>query len=238
MQQNVKKILFNIQVGELASLARQISSHYDDAKAEVHTDELLTRIMQGEKQEADAIITALTPTKSHSKLDKKDSKRDESISTLFSTVDAYLFIGSEEEKLHAEALKASLARYSGITRLNFANESGYIKAMLAFLAEEEARTHIASLPKVAKAVQAVEEREEEFLQEIKEREAQKINATESASMVKKRLFSILNDQLIPYLNIASVVWSELYSDFAAAVNASIEKANATVSQRSKKASVI
>ena len=84
------------------------------------------------------------------------------------------------------------------------------------------------------AFAALRAAESAFLAETKAQNDQKIGAGENASSVKKRLVSLLNDQLIPYLNVASVAVPADYGAFADAVAVLVQKANAVVVQRSKR----
>ena len=52
--------------------------------------------------------------------------------------------------------------------------------------------------------------------------------------MKKRLVCLLNDKLIPYLNIASELFAENYGSFAEQIALAVNKSNSVVTQRAKR----
>ena len=115
--------------------------------------------------------------------------------------------------------------------MSIANESGQVKSLLEDLEAEKA--NIALLDDVADIVADLRVAESAVLAELNKIDSDKVAAGESASEIKKQLVAIMNDELVPYLNVAKILKSDVYGDFADNVAASITRANATVDVRLK-----
>lgn len=230
----IDKVNSAIQIGEMGTLSKTVGARYDEYLAKLEGDRILSLVMAEEKAEAENIIVAINRTKSASRLEETDAKRDEALTTLFDTAKAYTVLGKADEKASAKSLCAIFNKYHNIAYMNNSNESAQILSMFKDLESESAKANLASLSAVSDAVEAVRVAEDNFLAEIKANEDQKIALGSNASSIKKRLVSILNDKLVPYLNVASAVAKEDYSPFADSVAILIKNANAVVNQRAKK----
>ena len=228
------KVVFvnhNIQVSELATLATLHVSKWEDASEAVKGDELLSMIVADEKAKEAALTTSINRTKSASNLSDLDAKRDEILTELFDVVSGLRHSRNAEKKEAASAVNAVLSKYRGIARLSIANESGQVKSLLEDLEAEKA--NIALLDDVADIVADLSAAESAVLAELNKIDSDKVAAGESASEIKKQLVAIMNDELVPYLNVAKILKSDVYGDFADNVAASITRANATVDVRLK-----
>jgi len=230
----VVRVNKNIQIGELGTLSQAISARYDECKDKLATDAVLTAVMAEEKKESEAIITAINRTKNASRLDELDSSRDTALTTLFDTVKAYSLLGAAADKQKASEIAKIIEKYKGIAHLNNANESAQIASMLEDLSAESAKVNLEGLTNLNDAIESLRVAENAFLAGVKALEEQKIALGDNASSIKKRLIAVLNDKLVPYLNIASSVISEEYSPFADSVAILNQKANAVVIQRAKR----
>lgn len=230
----IQKLNYAIQVGELGTLAMAIGERHDEFAANFAGDKVMDAVMSGEKKETDAIITAIKRTKNASRADELDAARDNAFTALGDTAKAYLLLGAAAEKETAREILTVLEKYRGIAHLNNANESAQLASLFKDADAPLLKTKIEALPNLEAAFAALRAAESAFLAETKAQNDQKIGAGENASSVKKRLVSLLNDQLIPYLNVASVAVPADYGAFADAVAVLVQKANAVVVQRSKK----
>ena len=231
----ISKIAGAIQIGELGALAQAVAARYAQAADALSGDAILAALMKSEKAEADAIISAINRTKNASSLDEKDAARDEAITALFDTAKAYTLLGTAAEKETAKKVSAILEKYRGIAHLNNANESAQIASLLEDLDKEGNKASVDALANLAAAASALKAAEADFLAAQKAQEDAKINAGDSATAVKKRLLALMNDKVVPYLNIAADTVGGAYSDLAAQAALAVSKSNAVVTARAKHA---
>ena len=230
----VGKVNKNIQIAELGTLSQGIGVRYDENAAKIGEDKILDALMTAEKKESHALISSMNRTKSASSLVEKDSARDAALSSLCDMAKAYTLLGTAAQKETAVKVCALLDKYKGIAYLNNATESAKIASLLEDLDEEGNKAAVEALPNLADAVSCLRTAEEAFLASVKAQEDEKLGLGDNASAVKKRLLSLLNDKLIPYLNIASELFADNYGAFAEQVALAVNKSNSVVTQRAKK----
>ena len=234
MSSKVPKVQNNIQIAELGTLSQGIGSRYDENTAKIGEDRLLDALMAQEKKESNALISSMNRTKSASSLEAKDNARDEAISALFDMAKAYTLLGTASQKQTAVKVCSLLDKYKGIAHLNNASESAKVASLLEDLDKEGNKEAVEALPNLSEAVAALRDAESEFLACVKAQEDEKLGLGDNASAVKKRLICLLNEKLIPYLNIASELFADNYGSFAEQVALSVNKSNSVVTQRAKR----
>lgn len=234
MSSKVPKVQNNIQIAELGTLSQAIGVRYDENLSKIGEDRILDSLMANEKKESNALISSMNRTKSASSLVEKDSARDEALSALIDMAKAYTLLGTASQKQTAVKVCALLDKYKGIAHLNNATESAKIASLLEDLDKEGNKEAVEALPNLAEAVAAVRAAEADFLASVKAQEDEKLGLGDNASAVKKRLIALLNDKLIPYLNIASELFAENYGAFAEQVALAVNKSNSVVTQRAKR----
>lgn len=231
-KEKVAYVRGNIQISELATLGTLHGAKYDEASKAVKADALLAMIASHEKSETAALTTSINRTKTTSNLSALDERRDALLEELSDVVSGLRHSRKESKKAAANEVSAILAKYRGISRLSIANESGQMKSLLEDL--DGVKTKIAELDDAAAIITDLRAAENAVIAELNKIDADKIASGASASEIKKRLVSIINDELVPYLNVAKLLKGDVYGDFADSVAASITRANATVDTRLKK----
>lgn len=230
----IPKVNGAVQIAELADLGAEHAKTFDEAVEAVKGDEVLSIIVGSEKKEAAALVTATKKDKVVISLADVDSARDEAIMDAHALARAMKKLKAKAKREAAEKVTAVFDKYTGITRLSNANESGQIASLLEDLANPEAAAAVGSLEGMQDAVDDIAKAEAAFQDARHKSEEALAREGESASVVKKRLVSLINDKLVPYLSVVSAVKSDVYEDFAAKISVSITRLNATVNQRGKK----
>lgn len=228
----IGKINHNAQIAELADLGTAHGATFDATKS-IQSDEILSAIAAEEKKEAKALISATKKDKAAVNLAEFDSARDSAIADAQTLAKALKKLKDPKKSAAAERISAIFAKYAGITRLSNANESGQIASLLQDTQAADVAEALKILPEVEAAIDDIKTAEEAFQQARRASESAAASAGESASDVKKRLVSCINDKLVPYLTVAAMVKPAVYEDFANKIGVSIAKLNASISQRKK-----
>lgn len=233
----MNKIISKIRVSELDTLSDVLVRLYKDSASDEASafskDANLSGIMtQIEKLSAD-ITTAIKSDKTTSNLDEADIARDSVIRSLSDALNGYAAIPVPSRKAAAEKLLSVFNKYGKqIITKNYAEESSLIESMLEDFSAENLKADIESLEGISDLIAGLRSAQDSFNSANDAYTNASVNKTESASSIKKNLIGTLNDQLIPYLS--AICALPAYKDFASKCESEIEKANSTVSGRTKK----
>ena len=233
----MKKINSNMRVAELDTLSDVLVRLYKDSSAAenaVSKDANLSGIMEEvEKLSAD-ITTAIKSDRVSSTLDEADIARDEIIRNLGDALTGYAAIPVAAKKASAQNLLSVFSKYGKqITQKNFAEESSLIESLLEDFGAESLKADVAALDGVGELVSELRTAQDSFNKANDDYTHASVSRGESATSVKKSLFSVLNDKFVPYLSAVAPLAD--YKDFASKCETEITKANATVSGRKKTA---
>ena len=163
-----------------------------------------------------------------STLDEADSARDSVTRDLFTLTNGYTASPFAEVKAAANDVCATLEKYGrGMTGKGYAEQTALTESLLEDLGK--ATEKIAALSGVAELVAQLREAQDGFAASHDAYIKAKAGKGESATSLKKPIVSLINDSIVPYLNIVAAV--EGYADFIAAVAGNIKRTNDTVTRR-------
>ena len=230
----VTKVINNVRVTELDALSDAMEREYASACAGGETAVAKDVVLKGQfAQLADLSARNTTAIKQDavvSTLDEADGKRDAVTRDLFTLAGGYTASPFAEEKSAAQDVCAVLEKYGrGMTGKNYADQTALTESLLEDLGAEKVAAQIKALSGVAELVAQLREAQDGFAKAHDGYIRAKAGKGESASSLKKPLVSLINDGIVPYLNIVAAM--EGYADFVAAVAGNIKKTNDTVSRR-------
>ena len=173
--------------------------------------------------------TAIKQDSVVSTLDEADSARDSVTRDLFTLTNGYTASPFAEVKAAANDVCAVLEKYGrGMTSKGYAEQTALTESLLEDLGK--ATEKIAALSGVAELVASLREAQDAFAAAHDAYIKAKAGKGESASSLKKPIVSLINDSIVPYLNIVAAM--EGYADFLAAIAGNIKSTNDTVARRS------
>ena len=164
-----------------------------------------------------------------STVDEADGRRDAVTRDLFTLAGGYTASPFAEVRAAAVGVCAVLDKYGrGMTGKNYADQTALTESLLEDLGAEKIAAQIKSLSGVAELVASLREAQDGFAAAHDGYIKAKAGKGESASSLKKPIVSLINDGIVPYLNIVAVM--DGYAEFVAAVAGNIKKTNDTVSR--------
>lgn len=229
----IAKVNNGIQVAEFAHLTEKVGKwveEYPKAKE----DRFWEAISAKNAAKTEKLVVAINKTKTVSGLSDADAVRDGVISSLFSALEGYKKLPIAAKAKSAAAVLSVADKYRGIARLDLASESTQIKSLLTDLSAEAIASEIKNLDGVAEIVESLKEAEASFEEAEKSLTIGKTEGGDTASAVRKELLSVINDELVPYLNVAVRLDEETYGELAKKIAHEISEANSKVVLRAKK----
>ena len=165
-----------------------------------------------------------------STLDEVDGKRDSVTRDLFTLSTGYTASPFAEVKAAAQDVCAVLEKYGrAMTSKSYAEQTALTESLLEDLGADKIAAQIKTLAGVMELVASLRKAQDSFATAHDGYIKAKAGKGESASSLKKPLVSLINDNIVPYLNIVAAI--EGYTDFIAAIAGNIKKTNDTVVRR-------
>ena len=228
----VAKLINNVRVTELDALSDAMEREYKAACAGGETavakDGVLAGLFAQLIDLSARNTTAIKQDAVVSTLDEADSKRDSITRDLFTLTNGYTASPFAEVKSAAQDVCATLDKYGrGMTSKGYAEQTALTESLLEDLGK--ATEKIAALSGVAELVASLREAQDSFAASHDAYIKAKAGKGESASSLKKPIVSLINDSIVPYLNIVAAM--EGYADFITAVAGNIKRTNDTVARR-------
>ena len=226
------KVTANITVKEMLTLSGLALSTFHDATA-FAKDEMFSSVF-GEIDTLDKKLEkTFASVKVSLSLEKADEARDEAIRNLYAILQGYAAMPNEK-KAAAHKILAALAPYGlKIVTESYAMESASIRGLLNVLDADALKADIALLDGVSDVIKALREAEQELLEAGKTSIKASNEKNDSSYKVKKQLLDVFNSKLVPYLSGCAAIKPEKYAAFAADIGKLIDRANDSVSARTK-----
>lgn len=231
----MNKLRTSVRNMEIDGLSDSIIRAYkSDEKAQ--KDAFLKPIIAELEDLSAKITTAILQDKTLSSLDAADSVRDEAVKTLGTVLAAYAVFPIASKKELAAPLKAVYDKYAkaGITNANYTSESSMIESLLEDFSADGLSANIAGLEGVSEAIAAVRSAQDDFTAANDAYVKASANKGATASSFRKPIVSLLNDRLIPYLNLMTGTGNENCTEFAKSVEKEITRVNDMIAKRTKK----
>lgn len=182
------------------------------------------------------ITTAILQDKILSSLDAADGVRDEAVKTLGTVLAAYAVFPIASKKELASPLKAVYDKYAkaGITGANYTSESSMIESLLEDFSAPALAENISGLEGVPEAIAAVRSAQDDFTTANDAYIKASTSKGATASSLNKPIVSLVNDRLVPYLNVMSLSGNENCAEFTKNVEKEIARVNDMIAKRTKK----
>ena len=229
----IQGIKSSIRVSELTSLCAALGRSYESKEI---TRKIVNDAMKQINDYRVLLVNSSTQEKSSVSLSSADKVRDSEISALNKILIGCENMKNAEIKESAKALRSVLSRYlkDKITSKTNEEGSGMVMSLLNDFSSAKMQEYIAKLPGVADSIDAIREAQENYIKARDSKSDVKLNKSVSASSVKADVIKVVNETLVPVLNVALIENDESLVDFARSVSNEIASANAKVSARAEK----
>lgn len=230
----MKRLLYNSRVSEVDDVADKIE-RICKANPLYKTDTHLSKMVDEISALSQKLTSANKRDKAVSTLDEADSVRDEAQTALGGMISGYLYFPDSEKVEAAQAIRAIVKKYAGITTESYARQSALTKSEIEELKSAAIAEKTALLPGVPELIERLEKAQEDFDRANDEYNKSRVGdkETPSATSLKKPLLSAINDDLLGYLSTMKKIDSETYSPLCALIESEIERMNEAVSERDK-----
>ncbi|MDE6737240.1 MAG: hypothetical protein K2J50_07070 [Treponemataceae bacterium] len=230
----VAKVNGKVRTTELDALSDAMEREYKLACGDGQTAVGRDAVLQAQfTQLADLSArntTAIRQDAVVSTLDEADSARDVATRDLFTLAGGYTASPFAEVKSAAVVVCAVLDKYGrGMTGKNYADQTALTESLLEDLGAEKVAAQVKVLSGVAELVAQLREAQDGFASAHDGYIKAKAGKGESASSLKKPIVALINDNIVPYLNIVSAM--DGYAEFVAAVAGNVKTTNDTVARR-------
>lgn len=232
-----KKVRTNIRITELLALTQAMVTEYK-ALADTLTEAFLKATVEKMDAMTAQATEALKKSKTRSRLEEADGERDEAFRAVYTLVSGYTVFPIAAKKEAALLLKKTLDKYglSAVTEASYAGESTYLNSLFGDLEKSDAAAAIKALDGVADVVQALREKQAAFEAALSAYATSRADeAGDSASSFKKPLLSLVNDTLLPYLDVQLMTGQEACRAFSERISKLIADANEVVLRRANAA---
>ena len=230
----VVKVINNVRTTELDALSDAMEREYrlacGDGATAVGKDAVL-KTQFGQLADLSARnTTAIRQDAVVSTLDEADSARDAATRDLFTLAGGYTASPFAEVRAAAVGVCAVLDKYGrGMTGKSYADQTALTESLLEDLGAEKIAAQVKSLSGVAELVAQLRTAQDGFAAAHDGYVRAKAGKGESASSLKKPIVALINDNIVPYLNIVAAM--DGYAEFVAAVAGNIKSTNDTVARR-------
>ena len=228
----VAKVNGKVRVTELDALSDAMEREYKaacgDGSTAVAKDTVLKGLFEQLIDLSARNTTAIKQDSVVSNLDEADSARDSVTRDIFTLTNGYTASPFAEVKTAAADVCATLDKYGrGMTSKGYAEQTALTESLLEDLGKITEK--IAALSGVAELVASLREAQDGFASAHDAYIKAKADKGESATSLKKPIVSLINESIVPYLNIVAAVQG--YADFIAAIAGNIKSTNDTVARR-------
>ena len=216
----MNKVNAKIRIADLDGLSDSIVRIYK-ADSAVQTDAFLKGAFSELEALSAQITTAILQDKTVSRLDEADSARDEALRSLGAVIAGYASFPIAEKKAAGTFLKAIYDKYikAGIIKASYNAESSMIESLLEKLDGIEAL-----LANIRSAQDSFAAANDEYVKSASSKGA-------SATSLKKPLLSVINDKIVPYLNLMQA--NETLAEFSKSIEKEISRVNDSLQKRAK-----
>lgn len=201
-------------------------------------DDTFLKPLFGEMQTLSEQITeAIKRDRILSAMEDADAEVETATRALNAVLKGYSAMPLDLYSTAGKALYDVMAKYKlKILRLNYADQSSNIEALLMDLAAPALQPHINALPGVTDAIGNVRTAQTNFTaKRVAYEKAMALNAEgATASELKKPLLELINARLVPYLKVSKMVSPDTHTHFADAVAQVIATTNTAIRRRSGK----
>lgn len=231
----IEKIMTNSRTTEVHGTARTMNTAFNQSG--LTADPFLMEIYTHLNAKNDELSIAIDRSKAESISVEKDEIRDEAVRAVGYLVQGYLYYPKQTIRDAAGVVKKVFDKYGfSITEESYVTESSHIVSMLGDFAAPEVVAAIALLKGVDENIAALQAAEDDFettRAKFAHDEAEE-GTFASASVLKKEVATIINDDLVQFLRTGERFQPDTYGAFARTIAEIISKNNEQVKKRAKK----
>ncbi len=231
----IEKLIAKSRTTEVDAVSMRIIGAYK--KTALSSDAHLNTVMTSLETESARLTDAIKRAKAESELELKDEVRDDKVRGLYYLLTGYTHHPAPAVKTAAVKLENVFNNYGlSITGASYATESSLVASLLGDLAKPNLQPSIAALSGCAELIAELQAAEDDFeaTRIAYEEEKAREGTLENATVIKKTVVTVINDQLVVYLRAMIQVDGETYGDFARTVAEIIDDNNVVVKKRKKK----
>ena len=232
----MNKLFSNARTTEVDDTSDRLLLAYN-AETGLASDAFLKTIFDDIRSLSDQITDAIKRDLVFSEMEDADENVAIALRSVFSILKGYEAMPLVQFSTAAKALIPVADKYTlSILRLNYAEQSSNVEALLMDLSAPALKAFIDALPGLAEAITNLRAAQNDFIEKRVAYEnamAQKIAGT-PASELKKPLLDLINSRLIPYLDVNKMVNAATYGHLTDLVEQIVNATNTGISRRSKK----
>ncbi len=228
----MNKVNAKIRIADLDGLSDSIVRIYK-ADSAVQTDAFLKGAFSELEALSAQITTAILQDKTVSRLDEADSARDEALRSLGAVIAGYASFPIAEKKAAGTFLKAIYDKYikAGIIKASYNAESSMIESLLEDFSGSESLENIEKLDGIEALLANIRSAQDCFAAANDEYVKSASSKGASATSLKKPLLSVINDKIVPYLNLMQA--NETLAEFSKSIEKEISRVNDSLQKRAK-----
>jgi len=192
----------------------------------------------------DSLFIQLNANWSTPELRQKDDLCDLDIRAVYYYINSECMRRPSERQQSALAVKEVADRYGiNIVRLPMGEERAACKALISDLRDEALKTHVARLPELTGLIDNMDESNNDYYVTSDKISEQMQDKLKPASQIAEELRTMINNDLIPYIDVMAKINPDKYGLYAGKLSNIIDNANQTVTtrinalQRKKKESI-
>lgn len=231
----IEKIMTNSRTTEVHGTARTMNTAFNQSG--LTADPFLMGIFTPLTAKTDELGAAIDRSKAESISAEKDEVRDEAVRAVGWLVVGYTYYPKQSIRDAATLVKKVFDKYGfSVTEESYVTESSHIVSMLGDFAEPDVVAAIALLKGVDENIAALQAAEDDFettRAQFAQEEAEE-GTFASASLLKKEVATIINDDLVQFLRTFERLQPDTYGAFARTISEIINKNNEQVKKRAKK----
>lgn len=230
----MNKLMKAIRLQELDGVTDSLWGIFSEDAA-VKKNAFVAEKMTALHEQSESFTTAILQDKVLSNLDTLDAARDSAFSALEKGIAGYAQLPVPALQAAAAPLKAICEKYkkAGITKAAYIAESSQLESLFKDLAAPALAENIASLSGIAESITALRTAQDEFAKAFNDYIKNKSEKAYSATSFRKPILSLINDDLVPYLNAMVIAKDADCASFAAKLETLINRTNEQIKKRGK-----
>ena len=230
----MKKIHTSIRVTELQTVSKTIISYYRN-DSNIADDAFLKQTFATLDELQAQMTDSIHNDKIESNLAELDSVRDRLVSTLGTALEGYAVLPVAALAENAQKALTVFNNYGKkIAGESFASESALIDGLLLDITKEEIKTCTKELSGIDPIIEDLKKAQDDFSKSYAEYTAGNADKAVCATDLKRKITSLVNVSLLPYLDGMCIAQKDKYGSFARNVEAEIEKQNSIIKARKTK----
>lgn len=222
----IKKIDNNIKISEALNGLENIVIAIKEAN--IVGDKYFLMLTTMLKDTVDEFRFSVNYRRTKTNLPEFNQNRNECLRAVFSVSKGFEFFPDEDIKKAADVFLNTLNKYSlSMIKENYATESTRIKKMLADFESDELKNAIAKLNPLSELIENLKNAQKQFDNAVQcwSDSNKEDNQIKSSYSLKMESLSILNQKLIPYLNIVVCLDEDLFGNISGIINNLVIKTN-------------